>query len=412
MNSEFQPIIIQSHETNRLNNAETNSDFYSQEPYLTAKKEATDLIHQLSFIPQSVNELATLCLTRINPEDHGVSQNNFAAMMHPLLTDIATLSTKAKQLDPIEKVYVHTPTSKHTYEYVTKEVHQFLTHSRFLGIVPFNTLNKLKDQPILSIGASVGASTLDQLVSAGAENSTLIDDGFLEPSNQPRMPIGNIIHNGQSKIKTVLEQQYARNPFGNYKAIAGRIVPTAEDKQTPQDIAFDEVINGNEVIIEAIDSVAIKIKLRQYLRTYHPNTPLFMPTDVGINPYVSVEQGAANPLFNQPIFEDPNAINFLLDHQEAGLSAVYHMVESHFPHEHVAEFVAIRLGLINFWSQIPSSARESGAMTTLLLLKYLQDGKIESKNYTNLNLPETLMPYSSIDQQNISTIARSLFSLS
>lgn len=360
--------------------------------FSTALAELTQTVNFYRAIPTDPEQLATQ-LSPLLPDPAQVQ------IFKPLLTDIATFATRAQSID------LDLSAAVNGSPYLSPDAHRFLADARLIGLIPLDIVTKLRHHPIISIGASVAASTLDLLVSQGAENITLVDGGILEPSNMPRMPQGDYRDNGQPKVEVVARNLRARNPFLNLTLHRGRALADDTINLDEGDITFSQLLSGlhDPIIIEAIDHPNTKIGLRRWLRQNLPHALLMMPTDVGLYPFVSVEQGDKEPLFNQPDFDTGK------DTSNNPLAAVYAIVNSDFPADHQAQFLSITAKMMTSWSQTPMSARESAVIATKLALHFLRDGQIKPGNYHIEDLPHTLMPYSKSDLRIIASVASQLF---
>ena len=147
--------------------------------------------------------------------------------------------------------------------YIGAELSWLVNISRSLGLIPFQTLLKLRTTRVRVLGASVAASTIDLLASLGCEDISFVDDGLIDPSNIPRLPMANVQNIGVAKSQALALRLLRRNPYGNFRAVIGKAVKSAEELLSEQDVTADAFIADADVIIEVVDD----IQLKSYLHT-------------------------------------------------------------------------------------------------------------------------------------------------
>lgn len=337
----------------------------------------------------------------------------------PLARDLMALSKRANQHartigDDIQLLF--DPIRNNMEAYVGPESHWTLSASRCLGLIPFETLRKMREMKISVIGASVAASSLDMLAALGVGTKgwiRCIDDGVLAPSNIPRMPGASFRDIDRSKVEFVHACMKGRQPYAPYIGYRGRVVQSlSEKRQGYHDMELLEFIEGSDIVIEVVDSPNIKAGVQLLMVRHMPQTPIIRPADVGSTPFVAVELPGDGDLFNASMTADEirqlsaPSTSFL-----GAMAKVHRMVNGYFPVDHELQFIFAGIGMIPFWSQLPSSARESGAMVAKVIARLAEgDRSVLGRNITLADAPHLGPEYSYVQAMFIRDIAMALFS--
>ena len=308
--------------------------------------------------------------------------------------------------------WIHLPSSARVFKYVGVGAHRLLAFSRLLGLIRFDTVQRLRTARVRSMGASVAASTLDLLVALGSEDIAFADPGVLETSNLPRMPggMGSVAALGRPKAIVLAELLYARNPYGTYRAIVAPLTvsggpaearvpkkgarprqsppmsalglenrgarnsdepPAGHRSESPASMELDEFLSDADMVLEVVDQVDLKVVARERMAKIGPHVPLLFLTDAGSDPSAGMELGIHGTVFGQRMGSEERAQ--LRARSRAGrfdfCAAEYALVRGHVPLEAALQLMFAGLGVIPFWSQTPISARESAALGTKLWLE-------------------------------------------
>lgn len=291
--------------------------------------------------------------------------------------------------------------------YLGPNEHRLLQKTRLLGLVPFDAVDKLRTARVVSIGASVAASTLDLLASLGAEEIAFYDSGTLDPADIAKSPasMGGYRSVGRSKADLLMGILRDRNPYGNYLGVPGNILLPGENGGE-LDISLETAIFGADIVLEVVDSARHKVGVRDYMRLNKPNTPLVYIADAGSSPFAGIEIPGEGNIFNQFLGEiqkdDLRERAGRVNNPIYPLGSIYEMVEKDLPFDHELELLYIALGNIPYLSQTPTSARASSEIAAKLILLYLQGEDIAGRNFHSYDAPTTLIK--GFDQKRIDTL--------
>ncbi|MBI5613991.1 ThiF family adenylyltransferase, partial [Candidatus Gottesmanbacteria bacterium] len=338
----------------------------------------------------------------------------------PLARDLKTLSLRvhehARDMRDDIRLF-HDKKTKKIEAYVGPEIHWTLSASRCLGLIPLDTLEKMRRMHISVIGASVAASSLDMLASLGVGTDgwiRMIDDGILAPSNIPRMPGATLRDVGRLKVEFVHAFMKGRQPYAPYIGYRGRAVQSeGEKRQGFHDMELLEFIHGSDVVIEVVDSPHVKAGVQILMVRHMPQTSILRPADVGSAPFVAVEIPAGGDLFNAGMTQDEILqLSSQSTSLRGSMAKVHRMVRSNFPVDHELQFIVAGIGMIPFWSQLPSSARESGAMVAKVISRLAEgDRSVLGRNITLADAPHLGYGYTHRQAMLIRDIGRALFSI-
>ncbi len=283
--------------------------------------------------------------------------------------------------------------TKELVKYVRPDLHRLLNRSRMLGLVPFETLEKLRNLKIRCIGASVAAQLLDMLGSFGAEQILFADAGNLELSNGPRLTTGmaDVNQLGRSKASQLLTGLFHRNPYAYHQAFEQVVAPDHLQTTQTDNASFplSEFVQNADLIIEVIDSPVDKMKIRLQLSAQKNQTPVLFVADISPVPIAGLEDSAGN-YFNQPkpqqawldrLTSIATASN-PLQQKATGILAITEMLGGSIPEKHLMSTLLIAAGLQPFLSQDPADSRFNAALAARLVLKMLQGEAVTGRNYT------------------------------
>lgn len=288
--------------------------------------------------------------------------------------------------------WIYQPWDGRVYKYVGPEAHRLLAFSRLLGLIPFATVQRLRTARVRSMGASVAASTLDLLVSLGAEDIAFADPGRLEPSNLPRMPggMGSVAELGQAKAVALANLLYSRNPYGDYRAL---VAPLALGRGVPGSVSLDEFIRDADLVLEVIDQVELKVAVRERMAQIAPQVPILFLTDAGSDPSAGIERGAHQTVFGNEFSQGQR--QQIRERSRRGrfefCAAEYALVRGHVPAEAALQLLFAGLGLIPFWSQTAISSRESAALGAKLWLEAPTHGSAAARVAHAVDAPRSLL---------------------
>lgn len=413
----FQPLeFIDDHEPDGINRLDKLSTMLeSQEgsisitPLVAGNAEINELTAGFTEVPRKSEEILKLIAERTAKILGGGTESDIIQeIFTPLASDLARFLTHLDIVRPTildDARWIYDPNTRTLTKYLGQEAHILLGRSRFLGLIPFTTLEAIENTNFLSLGASVAASSLDLLAAMGAGERgavTFIDFGEMAPSNQRRMPRGDFRDNGMPKITALMQQLYGRNPHGHYYGLHAKAGPQNGENE----ISFDRLCgNDPDVIFEVIDRSDLKTIFRRWLTQEYPNPLLLMTADVGNYPFVSVELPSAGKHFNQKnIYEKPSEVERLSQIPSSPiefLRSIYLMVQEAFPPEHQAQFLMVALKLIPFWSQTPIAARETSAMAAKIAIKHFQNEQSQNQLVTLKNTPNNLYPLYTTEQEKL-----------
>ena len=124
---------------------------------------------------------------------------------------------------------------------------------RIIKLIGEDKLNIIKRAKILLVGVGgVGGFVLESLVRSGFSNITIVDGDVVEKSNINRQIISNSTNIGFVKCEVARDRAKLINPDINIMVI---------NKFLMVDDIDQEFVNGYDYIIDACDTVSVKIKL-------------------------------------------------------------------------------------------------------------------------------------------------------
>ncbi len=340
----------------------------------------------------------------------GLSSEGFEALVSQMdtsgiFTDYATLAnsvlTATAKLEEDAR-WIYYPNEKRIIKYLGIHAHRALSMSRMFALVPFEAIQRLRETQFVVAGASVAASTIDMLVSLGAENIIMGDAGKLAPSNIPRMPAGStgsLLSLGEFKAQTLASNLSLRNPYGKFDPFSGFVLVDEKDRVQDADRMLGDIIKQqdpqNVKVIEVVDDAATKVKIRNYLKENYPEISVFFIGDVGNNPFAGIEDPLMGDFFNQAFSDNQRVFLDNVAHNGASpiekLQAVILMVGDSLPSEHKVQLLFVALGLVPYFSQTPIASRLSSSFAGILALSSDQP-QVTGTNRSLQDVPTTLFP--------------------
>ncbi|OGM15982.1 hypothetical protein A2V56_04435 [Candidatus Woesebacteria bacterium RBG_19FT_COMBO_42_9] len=375
----------------------------SNRSYISGSSEITNLANffESSSLPSDKEHLASLVVQKVRERTTYLSEEDIRETVEhgPLLEDYAFLigRLKAYKQNPAlleqNSRFIFDPIKRRLDLYLGPDEHRLLAMSRVLGLIPFSAIERLRETKIRVMGASVAASTIETLVALGAENIVFYDYGFLDPAKMPQMPggMGDFRNSGEPKVKALMELVQGRNPYGIFLGIPGKVLIPGEAKQSEFDVYLDEIIDDADLLIEVVDQYHIKAGTRA-----HSDKPIVFVADLGSDPIAGIEDPKLNLWFNREISDEDKArmSKIPASREEAireGPRAIYLMVNKDLNDDHRLQFLLASLGLIPFWSQTPTSTRESAALASKLIIEWTQNSPVMGKNIHPNESPKTLI---------------------
>ena len=267
---------------------------------------------------------------------------------------------------------------------VGQELLWLLSISRCLGLIPLKTLRKLRETRCAVAGASVAAMTVDLLVSLGCQSIDCVDLGYVEPSNTPRLPYGNVQDWGAAKATLLQQQMLRRNPYGEYHCHRAKIITAEQERTANSDVLFEHFLEDVDVLIEVVDDVQCKVFIHEYVLQKKTELPLLFIADLGNEPVAKVLHGAGRGKLSQPFGrewskQEREALASLTQQQVAYLT-----VKDELPAEHALQFITACVGILPFWSQTPIASRMSAAVATTALLQTMSEKPVKHSSSPRL----------------------------
>ncbi|MBW7956136.1 ThiF family adenylyltransferase [Patescibacteria group bacterium] len=266
------------------------------------------------------------------------------------------------------------------YLYLGSEQHWLVCISRCLGLIRLATLRRLRQTKICVFGASVAASSIELLADLGCAHIRCIDDGVVDPSNLPRLPMATVFQLGQPKAVLLAERLRQRHPYGKFDCLIGRVVAHQDEKKHANQVVATEFIRDADIIIEVIDDIRMKSIIHTTVLSNFPDIPLIFVADLGTEPVVKVVQANEKGKVERPFGRTwTGSERSLLEKAQHSLPLsryevqrlAYLMVKESLPPEHMLQFLLNCEGVMPFWSQTPIASRLSAAQVAVAVLELL-----------------------------------------
>ena len=393
-------------------------------PYMTGLEELGELHQSMENTPQTKEGVLDFLVKSLLTLTQGISESELRSLLeaNSMVQDIAWLRSQLELhgASPAtierESRLFHDPLSGQYYQYIGEAAHELLTRSRNLGLIPFETLEKLKKLRIVVAGASAVSQFLDLLAAMGANDVTFYDTGYISPSNQSRLNASSaaVAASGEPKVLAQQRAMQGRNPYGHYRGVFGRVIATEAERTRPADMLFRDFVINADYVIEVVDSIKMKQELRVFLMENFPDLPLLFLADVGSDPLVGIEFGREMNPFSQHFTSDEwkTLIELKIESPQSLLTSLYQILRTDIPQDLVMELLALFGGALGFWAQHGISAHETAAIGLKLMLSQLMEKNVAGKNTHSNAAPNTLMPeYSKEHAALINTLVIQLFSI-
>lgn len=280
-------------------------------------------------------------------------------------------------------------------KYVGPQAHRALQDRSIIGLTPLAAVDKLRGLQINCMGISAASPAIDLLVASGAEHIKMYDGGSVDPTNLPRFIGGmsSILNVGGSKSRLLAEMLIVRNPYGEYIASAGKVVPPGGQLER-LDIDYDQFLDDADLVLEVVDTVRHKAGIDEYARVNYPHVIMGFLADLGHNPTAGLRYAGDGNHFNQPSLSQDTIRR--MSNKDSGinpLSMVVAMTKKELTDDHQVQFLAIMAGLMGYWAQAPDASRESAAVLDKLVLAYLSGQDVLGSNYTGRDVPTDFMTH-------------------
>lgn len=388
-------------------------------PFDWARSELLELFRNLENTPKSSKEILKYQTKNLHQITE-IPKKDIQSLLssNPISEDLSWMKNQTQLLSNSNTIqsdsrWIHNKNTNSLYKYIGPEAHRLLSMSRLLGLIPFTSIDKLRDLKITSAGASAVAMSLDLLACLGAENITFYDGGLVEPSNLPRFPasMGSVDSVGLYKAQALQAVMYGRNPYGNFFGHPGKVL--TNPSENPYDITIKSLIEKSDVFFEVVDNPWAKTALRQWLADNNPEQVLVYLADTAHQPFVGLEKASNNNPFNQHLseaeIERMADISYASSNPLEALRSVNQMLRHNHPHELQVEFLFVAAGLVPFWSQPPGSARSSADMAAKLITHLVSGRDLSGTNYNTDNIPNSLVP--SLNKKQEDTLKKLLLNL-
>lgn len=374
---------------------------YSIKPFESGRDEIINLTKSLEHLPGNEELLKQQTIGTIESLTSGIPKEDIAKLIGhwPLIHDLSYLISKVDKYrqDPnlIDKRanWIWDPADGRLDYYIGPDEHRLLNKTRLLGLIPFDVIDNLRETKIVVLGASVAASTVDLLVSIGAENITIYDSGKLDPAVNQRMPggMGSYKNCGESKAKALMKLSLDRNPYGRYLGIPGKVLLPGESVTSMHDENIDSAIHTADLVIEVVDNAATKTGIRFYMQEKYPQIPLLYIADLGSDPIAGMEFPEDKNWFNQRLNESEKENMLKPKSPVEAAAAVYRMVDQDLQDDHRMQFLLSCLRFVPWWSQSPISSRESASTAAKLVIQMIEGENVFGKNIHLKNSPTSLI---------------------
>ncbi len=181
------------------------------------------------------------------------------------------------------------PWNQYLVHYLPDELHQELRTARNRNIITVDEQKKYYDAVIAVAGLSVGShAALTLSMMGSSKRMKIADPDTISGSNLNRIRY-DFAMVGMGKCQVVLEKLYQMNPYAQVEAYPEGIT----DGNT------DQFLSGVSVLVEEMDNLGLKIKIREEARKR--GIPVVMATDNGDGVIVDIERYDLDPnlkLFN------------------------------------------------------------------------------------------------------------------
>lgn len=174
--------------------------------------------------------------------------------------------------------WIYFPWNKRVVYYLAEPLHQELRTARNKRLITQQEQQEFYGSKVGIAGLSVGSHTALTLgMMGGCKVMRLADPDFISPSNLNRIR-APFTHVGKNKCDLVQQFLYEINPYAE--------IETYKEGVTAANLA--QFVSGLDVIVDAIDNLELKIRLRLSAREHQ--IPVIMATDNGDNVIIDIER--------------------------------------------------------------------------------------------------------------------------
>lgn len=271
--------------------------------------------------------------------------------------------------------WVHFPWAGELVRYPTPEDHRALQTFRNRDLITGAEQRRMGSARIAVIGLSVGSTLVDQLVQLGIGGGFLLADGdVLRPTNLNRLR-ATMREVGMSKLHVQARKISEANPFVDQVHLDGHY---DEDQQGALD-GFRP-----DVIIEEVDDLAVKARLRRYAA--RRRVPLLMVSDVGERSVVDVERHDLGPTtpFNGviPLSVTRQLLQGTLPEKAALITTIRLVGLRNLSARLLRSAVAVGTELAGN-PQLGSTANSGAALASVAVRELLTGGRLPSGRYVH-----------------------------
>jgi len=198
----------------------------------------------------------------------------------------------------VPKVWIYYPWRKLVVFTVPEVIYHKLRTARNRDLITDSEQARYRRTKVGIIGMSIGSSSLEMLIrTGGAKNVKIADFDEVEVTNLNRMN-ANLLDVGSNKSIIAARRMYEIDPFLNIQVLEEEIVESNLDNFINHGFRID-------IVVDAMDSLDMKIKLRLKCREY--GIPVLMATSNGDGIIIDIERYDKDnnlPLFHGLIRKD------------------------------------------------------------------------------------------------------------
>ncbi len=179
--------------------------------------------------------------------------------------------------------WVFFPWNETLVHYLDDALHQEIRTARNRNIINKEEQEKFYNCAVGVAGLSVGShGAVTLALMGGARVIKLADPDTVSPTNLNRMRF-DFTQIGINKTEVIARYLYQLNPYAEIHCYLDGITPAN----------IDEFLNGLNVLVEELDDIAMKVKMREGAKKR--NMPVVMVTDNGDSVIVDVERFDLRP---------------------------------------------------------------------------------------------------------------------
>jgi tRNA threonylcarbamoyladenosine dehydratase len=191
--------------------------------------------------------------------------------------DLASFKTREGKKDEIG-VWVYFPWSKTLIYYLNEPLHHEMRTARNKDLITEEEQNKFYNFKVGIAGLSVGShAALTMVMMGGGRLMRLADPDVISPSNLNRIR-SSFADVGRKKCDVVEATLYEINPYAEIEIFEQGITSSN----------LEEFVCGLDVVVDAIDNLELKIRLRLCARDHR--IPVIMATDNADNVIIDIER--------------------------------------------------------------------------------------------------------------------------